>query len=122
MEPKALAEKAVEILDKKKALQLRLLHIAEVTTLADYFVLATGTSSTHVQSLADEVEFQLKELGVRSNPSQGSRGNGWILLDYGSVVVHVFTPESRSFYDLDRLWKDGEEVDISSLLVEESGS
>lgn len=122
MEPKALAEKAVEILDKKKALQLRLLHIAEVTTLADYFVLATGTSSTHVQSLADEVEFQLKELGVQPGHTEGSRGNGWILLDYGSVVVHVFTPESRSFYDLDRLWKDGEKVDISSLLVEESGS
>ncbi len=68
------------------------------------------------KSLADEVEFKLKELGMEAAHKEGYRSNSWILLDYGSVVVHVFTPESRSFYDLDRLWRDGETVDISGLL------
>lgn len=119
MESKALAEKAVRILDAKKAKQLRLIRISEVSTLADYFVLATGTSSTHVKSLADEVEFRLKEAGVAPDHVEGYRSNSWILLDYGTVVVHVFTPESRTFYDLDRMWKDGIEEDISQLVVAE---
>ena len=119
MESKALAEKAVRILDATEAKQLRLIRISEVSTLADYFVLATGTSSTHVKSLADEVEFQLKEAGVAPDHVEGYRSNSWILLDYGTVVVHVFTPESRTFYDLDRMWKDGIEEDISQLVVAE---
>lgn len=111
-----LAEQTVRILDVKKAEDLRLIRIADISVLADYFVIATGTSSTHVKSLADEVEFKLKGLGVEAARKEGYRSNSWILLDYGSVVVHVFTPESRSFYDLDRLWRDGESIDISGLL------
>ncbi len=84
--------------------------------LADYFVIATGTSTTHVKSLADEVEFKLKESGCEPAHTEGYRSNSWILLDYLGVVVHVFTPEARTFYDLDRLWRDGETVDISGLL------
>jgi ribosome-associated protein len=83
--------------------------------LADYFVFATGTSNTHVKSLADEVEFKLKELEVSPLHTEGFRSNSWVLLDYGSVIVHVFTAESRQFYDLDRLWQDGEAVDISTM-------
>lgn len=79
--------------------------------IADYFVIATGTSNTQVKALADEVEYRLKEKGVAPGHIEGYNSNSWVLLDYGSVVVHVFTQESRSFYDLDRLWQDGEEVD-----------
>jgi ribosome-associated protein len=111
-----LAEQAVKILDSKKAEEIKLIKIADISVLADYFVIATGTSSTHVNSLADEVEFKLKELGLEARHKEGYNSNSWILLDYGSVVVHVFTPESRSFYDLDRLWRDGENLDISGLL------
>lgn len=111
-----LAENAVKVLDAKKAQALKLIGIRDISILADYFVLATGTSSTHVRSLADEVEFRLKELGVEPEHTEGYRSNSWVLQDYGSVVVHVFTEDSRSFYDLDRLWKDGEQVDLSGIL------
>ncbi|WOC33533.1 MULTISPECIES: ribosome silencing factor [Caproicibacterium] len=119
MEPKELAVKAVKILDQKKAKALKLIGITQVSSLADYFVLATGTSSTHVKALADEVEFQLKEAGTAPNHTEGYRSNSWILLDYGTVIVHVFTKEAREFYDLDRMWQDGEAIDISALLTEE---
>lgn len=111
-----LAVQAVKILDSKKAKDLKLIGIRDVSILADYFVLATGTSSTHVKSLADEVDFQLGEMGVKPEHTEGYRSNSWVLLDYGNVVVHVFTEESRKFYDLDRLWRDGEIVDISKYL------
>ena len=112
-----LARTAVQILDKKKGMDLKLIGIRDISVLADYFVIATGTSSTHVKALADEVEFQLKEEhGVPAEHTEGYRSNSWILLDYGNVIVHVFTEESRAFYDLDRLWQDGENVDISDIL------
>ena len=117
MDPKELAIAAVQILDKKKADQVHLIEIGGVSTLGDYFVIATGTSATHVKSLADEVEFQLKEKGVPAGRVEGYRSNSWILLDYQSVIIHIFTPEARAFYDLDRLWQDGVSVDISQYLV-----
>ena len=106
-----LAKAAAKALDSKKALNLKILRITELSVIADYFVIATGTSNTQVKALADEVEYRLKEQGVAPSHIEGYNSNSWVLLDYGSVVVHVFTQESRSFYDLDRLWQDGEEVD-----------
>ena len=117
MDSKELAIAAVQILDKKKADQVHLIEIGGVSTLGDYFVIATGTSATHVKSLADEVEFQLKEKGVPAGRVEGYRSNSWILLDYQSVIIHIFTPEARASYDLDRLWQDGVSVDISQYLV-----
>ena len=111
-----LAVQAVKTLDEKKAADLKIIGIRDVSVLADYFVLATGTSGTHVKALADEVEFRLGEAGVEPGHTEGYRSNTWVLLDYGSVVVHVFTPESRRFYDLDRLWQDGQIIDVSAYL------
>jgi ribosome-associated protein len=111
-----LAVKAAKTLDNKKAKDLKVIGIRDVSILADYFVLATGTSSTHVKALADETEYQLVESGVKPNHKEGYRSNSWVLLDYGNIVVHVFTEESRKFYDLDRLWQDGEIVDLSHYL------
>ncbi len=110
-----LATQAVKILNSKKALDLKMIGIRDISILADYFVFATGTSSTHVKSLADEVEFKLKELETAPLHTEGFRSNSWVLLDYGSVIIHVFTAESRQFYDLDRLWQDGEAIDISAM-------
>lgn len=110
-----LAQKAAVILDNKKADELKVLGIQELSVLADYFVLATGTSSTHVKALADEVEFRLKENGIMADHVEGYRSNAWILLDYGHVVIHVFTGEARQFYDLDRLWKDAETISLDFL-------
>jgi ribosome-associated protein len=116
MTPLETAKQAVKILDSKKAKELKIIGIKDLSVLADYFVLATGTSSTHVKALADEVEFQLREQGVEPRHTEGYRSNSWILIDYGSVLVHVFTEESRRFYDLDRLWQDGEILDISQII------
>lgn len=110
-----LAKEASKYLNEKKALELKIVKIDDISSLADYFVFATGTSNTHVNALADEVEFQLKQIGVLPGHIEGHRSNSWVLLDYGSVILHIFTSESREFYDLDRLWQDGELVDLSFL-------
>jgi ribosome-associated protein len=108
---KSIADLAYTTLDNKKGLDVTALEVGSQTILADYFVLATGTSNTHVRALADEVEFQLKEqLGVEPNHIEGAAGNAWTLLDYGSVVVNVFTSQARDFYKLERLWNGAEVI------------
>ena len=119
MNSKDLAIQAVKLMDAKKAVDVNLIDIREFSTLGDYFVIATGTSSTHVKALADELEMRLKEEGASPDHIEGYRSNSWILLDYGEVIIHVFTRESREFYDLDRLWQDGVKVDISEYLIRE---
>lgn len=111
MEPFELAKAAASLLDEKKAENINVIKIEEISSLADYFVIATGRGSTHVRSLSDELEEKLKERGVAPARIEGYRSDSWILLDYASVVVHVFTGEARDFYDLDRLWADGRKVD-----------
>ncbi|MDR1565366.1 MAG: ribosome silencing factor [Oscillospiraceae bacterium] len=118
-EPLELAQDIVTILDKKLAKDIKLIKISDLTVLADYFVIATGTNSTQVKALAAEVEFKLKQEGVTPKNVEGKHPGGWIILDYYSVIVHVFYSETREFYDLEKLWIDGETLDISNLLVEE---
>lgn len=112
MEPKEIAVFAATSLDNKKGLDVKLLEVTEITVLADFFVIATATSSTHLQALTDELEFKLKENGVMPHHIEGHKAGGWILLDYGSVIVHVFTQEAREFYALERLWNDATVVEI----------
>lgn len=109
-----LTREIVKVLNKKKAIDINALRITELSIVADYFVIASGTSNTHVKSLADEVEFEMSQKGVEPAHIEG-RATGWILLDYGSVIVHVFTGESREFYNLERLWSDAAKVDISDI-------
>ncbi len=111
-----LAKEAAKILNNKKALDIKVIGIEDISVLADYFVIANGTSNTHVKALADEVEYQLKQLDILPDHIEGHNNNGWILLDYGNVIIHVFHQESREFYDLDRLWKDGVQVDLTGIL------
>ena len=100
---------AASTLDNKKGMDVTTLEVGEQTILADYFVLATGTSNTHVRALADEVEFKLREeLNVEPTHIEGASGNAWTLLDYGCVVIHVFTSQARDFYKLERLWSGNE--------------
>ena len=105
-----LAKQAAALLDSKKAQRVSVIKIEAISSLADYFVIASGNTGVHVRSLADELEEKLKAQGVAPLRVEGYRSNTWVLLDYGSVVVHVFTQEARDFYDLDRLWSDGEKV------------
>ncbi len=112
---KAIADLAYSTLDNKKGLDVTTLEVGSQTILADYFVLATGTSNTHVRALADEVEFQLKEqLGVVPNHVEGASGNAWTLLDYGCVVINIFTSQARDFYKLERLWNGAEVISNNS--------
>lgn len=117
MESRELAIQAAIALDKKKAANIKVIKVRDLTVLTDYFVIANGTSTTHVAALADEVEFQLgKDCGEKPNHIEGSDSKRWILLDYGNVIVNVFTPDTRDFYCLEHQWADGEEVDISAEL------
>ena len=109
---------AVKAIDGKKGLNIQVIRISDISVLADYMVMATGNSSTHVKALADEVEYRLDEAGVSVSHIEGYRSNSWILLDYVDVIVHVFSEEAREFYDLDRLWQDGESIDISEFVTD----
>ena len=112
------AVKIAEILDSKLGQDIKIIEVTDVTVLADYMVFATGRSSTQVKALADEVEFKMNELGISVNHIEGHRSNSWILLDYTDVIVNVFNEEARNFYDLERLWQDGKEVDLSDILTD----
>lgn len=111
-------EIAVKALDSKKALKITALKVEDLTILANYFVIASASSTTQVKALADEVEFQLGEKGVKPRSVEGYQSQTWIILDYYDVMVHVFLEETRDFYQLERLWADGTPVDISHLIKE----
>ena len=112
-EQSILTAKAIS---SKKGLNIKLIEIGDISSLADYMVIATGTSSTHVKAIADEVEYQLDEAGISVSHIEGYRSNSWILLDYVDVIVHIFSDAAREFYDLERLWQDGKEIDISDIV------
>lgn len=114
---KELAAIAAKALDSKKAVGLRLLKIDRVSSLADYFLICTGTSNTHVRTLCDFAEYALEEAGEKPLGREGHRGNTWELLDYGCLVIHIFTEEARQFYDLERLWADAEKIDLGEIIT-----
>ena len=106
MTTKEIALTAAGALTEKKGIDVRLLEVAEVTTLAEYFLICTGTSNTHVNTLCDAVEEAVDACGEPLLHREGHRGGTWVLLDFGSLVCHVFTEDARNFYDLERLWND----------------
>ena len=114
---KEVAYAVTKALDEKKGLNIKLLRINEVSSLADYFLICTGTSKTHVKTLCDYAEYTLEQLGEPMLGREGHRGNSWELLDFGSIVVHVFTEEAREFYALERLWADAENVDLTNIVL-----
>lgn len=102
------AENIVKILDEKKAVGIRVLRISDLTAISDYFVVANGTSTTHIRALADEVDFRMGELG--ENGRLEGKATDWMLLDFGDVIVHIFLPDAREHYNLEKLWADAEEI------------
>ena len=116
--PNEIAIAVTKALDEKKGKNIKLLHISDVSSLADYFLICTGTSNTHVKTLCDYAEFAMEQLGEPMLGREGHRGNSWELLDYGTIVVHVFTDEARKFYDLERLWADAENIDLTGIVIE----
>jgi len=114
---KEIIAAAVKALDDKKGKDLRVLYTADQTTLADYFIICTGTSNTQVRALAEAAEEALSKAGEEPHHIEGHRGGQWTLMDYSSVVVHIFTEEGREFYGLERLWSDAQLVDMSEYLA-----
>lgn len=106
----------IKTLDAKKAEDIQAIKISDLTIIADYFIIANGMSSTQTRALADEVEFKMKQQGVEPLRIEGERSANWIIIDYGDVVVHVFYKETREHYNLERLWADGEHIDVSQFL------
>ena len=119
LSPKEIAYSVTKALDEKKGMNIKLLKIDKVSSLADYFLICTGTSNTHVKTLCDYAEYAMEQLGEPMLGREGHRGNSWELLDYGTIVVHVFTEEAREFYSLERLWADAEVIDLSDIIIPE---
>jgi len=109
---KIKVDRVVQILQDKKAKDIKVLDIHELSALSDYFVIATGTSTTHVQALCDNVEEKMEEDGYKIHHKEGFRNGRWILLDYYDVIIHIFYEEERKFYNLERLWVDAKTVSV----------
>ena len=119
MHANEMMDLAVRALNSKKGKDIKALETGALTTLAEYFVLCTGTSNTQIKALSDAVEKALSEAGEEPHHIEGHRSGTWVLMDYSCVVVHIFTEEAREFYDLERLWKDAQEVDLSGVLSQD---
>lgn len=109
---------ALNALNDKKAMELSAIHVGELTVIAEYFIIATANSSSHIKALADIVDEKLSVEGIEASHVEG-KATGWVLLDYNSVVIHIFSKDAREFYGLDRMWSDGEQLDLSEILDSE---
>lgn len=112
------AQSIVKILDDKKAINIKVLDIRELTTMADYFIVCSGNSTTQIKAIADEVNEEMSKEGITPIGREGFATASWVLIDYGDVIVHVFNHESRDFYSIEHLWADAKEVDISDIIEE----
>ena len=115
MEAKELAKKIFDALEDKKGEDIKIINISEVTVLADYFIIASGTNRNQVQAMADNVEEVLAKEGAEPKQIEGYQSGNWILLDYQDVIVHIFDQENRLFYDLERIWRDGVQIPVEEL-------
>ena len=107
IEAKALANQIAEILDKKGATDIQILEVGHMTSITDFFVVASGRNVQSVATLAEDLEDHLAEQGIEPRRKEGKNGARWIVLDYAHVIVHIFHPEERQYYDIERLWRDG---------------
>jgi ribosome-associated protein len=107
-----LVKKIREALEDKKAEDIRVLDIREITTIGDYFVIASGNNANQLQAMEDAVDEVMYKNGHHQKSVEGNRASSWILMDYGNIIVHIFSKEDRLFYDLDRIWKDGKEIEF----------
>ena len=113
---KMMAQIACKAIDDKKGQDIKIIDIHNVSVMADYFVIASGTNSNQVQAIVDNVEEQLGRAGFEAKQIEGNRNSSWILMDYGDVIVHVFDEENRLFYDLERIWRDGKVLEMDAFL------
>jgi ribosome-associated protein len=112
LDSKILVDKIIDAMQAKKARDITKIDIQNITVIADYFVICSGTSNTHIKAIADEIDFELNKIGIETYHKEGYDTARWILLDYADVVIHVFHEEDRAFYNLERLWSDGKMTNI----------
>ena len=115
---KEMAVLALKALDEKKAIDVKVIDIHEVSVLADYFIIASGSNQNQVQAMVDNVDEMMTKAGYEPKQIEGTKNSSWILMDYCDLIIHVFDEENRLFYDLERIWRDGKELDISEFLEE----
>lgn len=118
-DPRELAEKIITILDSKKAKDIKLLYVEEKTVIADYFIICAGNSNTQIKGLSNEVEYKLGLCGINPHHIEGFDSANWVLMDYSSVIVHIFNRDTRTFYNLEKLWNDAKEIDITEYLTKD---
>jgi len=116
MEAKEMAKLAIQALEDKKAQDIKVIDIGEVSTIADYFIIASGKNRSQIQAMCDNVDETLERAGVSKKQTEGYQNANWVLMDYGDIIVHIFDTENRLFYDLERIWRDGKEIDTEELL------
>lgn len=104
---------AVEALEDRKAEHVKVIDIREVSTIADFFVIADGTNPNQIQAMRDAADEALYKAGLKAKQVEGNRDSTWILMDYGDIIVHIFSKEDRLFYDLERIWRDGKVIDVT---------
>lgn len=113
---KDMAKAAIEALEDKKAEDIKVIDISEISVLADYFIIASGSNKSQIQAMIDNVEEKLGRLGYEKKQVEGYDTANWILMDYKDVIIHVFDKENRLFYDLERIWRDGRQIELEELL------
>lgn len=116
-ESKKMALLAIDALEDKKAADITIIDISEISILADYFIIADGNNRNRVQAMADSAEEALGRAGYEPKQIEGYQTANWILMDYKDIIVHVFSKEDRAFYDLERIWRDGKQITKAELLV-----
>ena len=110
-----MAKLAITALEDKKAEDIRVIDISEVSVLADYFIIASGTNRSQIQALADNVQESLGRAGYELKQVEGYNSANWVLMDFNDIIIHIFDNENRLFYNLERIWRDGKDIDISQL-------
>ena len=114
-ESRTMARLACDALEDKKALDVKVIGLEKISTLADYFIIASGANRNQVQAMGDNVDEMLGRAGHQPKQVEGYQSANWILMDYGDIVIHIFDEENRLFYDLERIWRDGQSVELSQL-------
>lgn len=112
---KEMAKLAYQALSEKKAEDIRIIDISEISVIADYFIIASGSNANQLQAMQDSVDEQLYKDGYHAKQIEGNQRSSWILMDYSDIIVHIFSKEDRLFYDLERIWRDGKDIDPEEL-------
>ena len=115
MEAKEMAKLAIESLEDKKAEDIKVIDISDISTIADYFIIASGKNRSQIQAMCDNVEETMGRAGVSMKQTEGYKNANWVLMYYGDIIVHIFDMENRLFYDLERIWRDGKEIEADKL-------